>query len=87
MIGSMHVLDVLRERGYFPRDDTPPREGWFDLALPGGTVRAILTPEDGCEIHLFERHACAWSVRFTNAPGAVFLATLDAAEAEARALS
>lgn len=86
MIDSMHVLDVLRERGYEPHD-VPGRqaETWFDLHVSGTRVRAILTPERGCQIHLFrDGWALAWSVRFDGAPGAVFLATLDAAEAEAK---
>lgn len=84
----MHVLDVLRERGYTPRDDAPPSESWFDLAITGpagrATVRAILTPEDGCEIHVFDRYgASESSARFSGAPAAVFLTTLEAAEREA----
>ncbi len=84
MIDSMHVLDVLRERGYVPQDDADAGEGWFDLTAGRATVRAVLTPEDGNEVYLFTGPmVCEWSVRFYGAPGAVFLATLDAAEREA----
>ena len=87
MLDSMHMLDVLRERGYTPQDDAPPPEGWFDLVATGpagqASVRAVLTSEDGCEIHVFNRYgACAWSARFLGAPGTVFDAALQAAERE-----
>lgn len=90
MIGSMHVQDVLQQRGYMPQDDPDAGEGWFDLALGRYTVRAVLSDSsDDSEIVLLtdRSYVTAWSVRFWGAPGAVFLATLDAAEAEARALS
>ena len=84
MIDSMHVLDVLRQRGYVPQDDADAGEGWFDLTAGRVTVRAILTEDGDAEIHLFTGpFVCQWSVRLSGAPGAVFLATLDAAEREA----
>ena len=88
MIDSMHVLDVLRERGYVPQDDADAGKGWgelwFDHRFGAATVRAVLTPEDENEVYLFTGPmVCEWSVRFSGAPGAVFLATLDAAEHEA----
>jgi hypothetical protein len=85
MIDSMHVLDVLRERGYVPQDDAAPGEGWFDLTTPGGmTVRAVLSQsERWAWVHLFSGQGVVWSARFSGAPGAVLLATLDAAEREA----
>jgi hypothetical protein len=86
MIDSMHVLDVLQQRGYVPHDDPDAGEGWFDLAIGRRIVRAVLTDDGDAEIVLLTDRAYVteWSVQFRGAPGAVFLATLDAAEAEAR---
>ena len=103
MRDGMHVLDVLRERGYVPQEGAAPGESWFDLAVRAepaqlrefghtpvvATVRAVLSvSEHWGWIHLFAgRGACVQSMRFMNAAGAVFLATLDATEAEARTMA
>jgi hypothetical protein len=86
MIDSMHVLDVLQKRGYVPQDDASEGEGWFDRSFGRFTVRAVLSNEDNdSEIILFtdRNYVIVWSAEFRGAPGAVFLATLDAAEKEA----
>jgi hypothetical protein len=82
----MHVLDVLQARGYFPHPDPDAGEGWFDLTIGRYIVRAVLTDDGDGEVVLFNdrTYVTQWSVQFRGAPGAVFLATLDAAEAEAR---
>jgi hypothetical protein len=43
MADTESLLDVLMERGYFPRDDSqPPGEDWFELAGQGGIVRVAV---------------------------------------------
>jgi hypothetical protein len=94
MIDSMHVLDVLRKRGYVPQDDADAGENWFDRNFGVATVRTILAGNDGvtgftrAEIYLFIGPVVhEWHVSFTDAPQAVILATLDAAEAQAREIA
>jgi hypothetical protein len=85
MIDSMRVLDVLRERGYMPLDDADLGEGWFDYPAGRHTVRAVLRDdgEGGEVVTLTEHGTTEWAVEVRGAPGAVFLAILDAAEREA----
>jgi len=86
----MHVLDVLRQRGYIPQDDPDESEAWYDLrqetAGSRHTVRAILHDEGEAHVLLFAGpYIAEWQAHFTpGTPGPVFLAVLDAAEKEAK---
>ena len=81
-----HIFDILQSRGYTPQDNEPPLESWFDLPIGDATVRLVLT-SDSAAVHMFGAHMVnEWSVPFSDStPAAVILATLRAAENEAKA--
>lgn len=88
MIDSMHVLDVLRTRGYTPQDEAVRGETWFDLR-PGQrtTVRVVLQDDGEAAVMAFTgaSYAPRWTVRLNaDTPGEVLIAVLELAEGEAR---
>jgi hypothetical protein len=89
-LDMLEILDTLRERGYEPQD--APYADLFELIASGmGSVRVVAYRDS--EPHLrvvaldkFVVHR--WSLRIgPDTPLAVFLAVLDAAEAELSALA
>jgi hypothetical protein len=71
------ILDHLMDAGYEPEDT----EDWYLLTASGiGSVRVVINECD-LEVHAFDRYmGCTWSVRLSNAPAAVEIATIEAAE-------
>ena len=86
MRDSMRILDTLQERGYEPQDDMPAG-GWFDLPCGKATVRVVLANDVAAVYRLDAHMVSEWGpVMFTDGtPFEVIVATLDAAERDARA--
>ena len=86
MPDSMHLLEVLQNRGYQPHDNAAPGEGWFDRRYPSSTLRVVLgLTSNETTIVLFAAHmAQEWRARFDGGtPSPVILAALRAAEIDA----
>jgi hypothetical protein len=83
MTTAPSLLDHLMNAGYEPDDDAPGSTLWADLVVSGiGTVRCIIDGPD-TNVHAFDQFMVEdWSARFTGAPDAAVIATLETAEWE-----